>query len=234
MQQQAGSARKPLAPARPPVVSFVGRSNGGKTALLEGLVPILKGRGFALGVIKHSVQPIGADTARKDTSRLYEAGADRVALVSPVQIAVFERAKEETAPQAVIGRFFSDMDLVLTEGFKKAPFPKIEVARRALSTTLSCGPGDGLIAVVADFDPHVPVRRFDHNDLELVADFLEETVMSGAEASAWKVELRVDGKEIPVKEFVADVIAGVVRGVVEPLKGVPGDPALIEIAVRKG
>ena len=70
-----------------PIVSFVGRSNSGKTTLLERLIPLLQQRGYRVGVIKHTLrQNIETDIPGTDTRRMWDAGADHVAFVSADRI----------------------------------------------------------------------------------------------------------------------------------------------------
>jgi molybdopterin-guanine dinucleotide biosynthesis protein B len=217
----------------PPVVSVVGRSGSGKTTFLTGLIPALKARGHAVGTMKHHAHPSGVDQPGKDSYRHYEAGAERVALSGPGQTAYFERTDRERPPAEVVGRFFGGLDLVVTEGFKRGPFPKIEVARKAVGEALITEPEEGLIAVVADFDPGLSLPRFALDDFEGVAAFLEEQIMAPRDGSEWKTEITVDGKRVPAKAFVRDFVLGVVLGMVESLKGVPDDPTEVVIKVKK-
>ncbi len=134
---------------QPPAVSIVAKSNTGKTTLLEALLPILKSRGLQVGVLKHHSHQSSFDVPGKDTYRLAEAGADIVVGASPVQVAVFRRENGSGDLDAVLGSHFAGMDLVLIEGYKRGPYPKIEVHRAARSRDLICGL-DELLAVVSD------------------------------------------------------------------------------------
>lgn len=215
------------------VVSFVGRSGTGKTSLLERLLPVLKSRGRTVGTLKHHAHPRSVDTPGKDTHRHFQAGSDRVGLVSPSQIAYFERLESEESVGAVADRFFTGIDLVLTEGFKRGPFPKIEVARRETGTELITTPEEGLVAVVSDFPIDLDVPRIPLDDIESLADFLEDGFMNTIDSDAFKVRLLVDGKDVPIKEFVADFLAGSVFGMVKTLKNVPEKPKTLELTLRR-
>jgi molybdopterin-guanine dinucleotide biosynthesis protein B len=143
------------AAAPPPVVSFVGRSGTGKTTFLEQLLPALKKRGVTVGVLKHHAHPTPFDTPGKDTYRLAEAGAEVVVGASPVQTAVFIQEDGSRDLEGVIGRYLAGVDLVLTEGFQRADFTKIEMHRAARAAEeeeagqLLSDPG-ALLAVVSD------------------------------------------------------------------------------------
>jgi len=211
----------------------VGRSGSGKTRFLERLIPVLTARGHRVGALKHHAHEIEVDKPGKDTHRLLLAGAERVSLSGPGKNAYFEAFEGEKPAPEVVARFFGGLDLVITEGFKKGPFPKIEVARKAVSFELICRPEEGLIAVVSDFAPPTSVPRLPLEDPERVADFLEERIMFADQTSQWKLTLHVDGKEIPIKEFVRDVFINVSLGMVDTLKGVPEQPGKVEITLER-
>ncbi len=135
--------------ATPPVISIVGKSGTGKTTLLEKLLRQLKERDLRVGVLKHHHRPSSFDVPGKDTYRLAAAGADVVAGVSPVQVAVFRREDGSGDLDRVIADTFRGMDVVLTEGHKRGPYPKIEVQRAARSRELLCQT-DELMALVTD------------------------------------------------------------------------------------
>lgn len=166
----------------PPAVCFVGRSGSGKTSLIERLVPLLRGRGYAVGVVKQHAQPTLVDQEGKDTWRFEKVGANPVAIVSNVQTAVFFQEERPLPLDVVLLRFFSDVDVVLVEGFSHSDKPKIEVHRQARSDTLKCDP-NRLLAVVTDRTwESLPCRQFDWDQVEALADFLEETIIRQGDA----------------------------------------------------
>jgi molybdopterin-guanine dinucleotide biosynthesis protein MobB len=113
---------------RPAVVAFVGGHDSGKSTLLVDLVARLRSRGFSVGAVKHTSRDFDDDTPGKDSQRLGAAGADVWALVTPARSTVRRRAGESALPD-LLRRDFADCDLVLVEGFKSLPIPKIEVTR---------------------------------------------------------------------------------------------------------
>jgi molybdopterin-guanine dinucleotide biosynthesis protein B len=118
------------APA-PAVVAVVGASGTGKTSLLERLLPGLRARGLAVGAVKHASHGFEADRPGKDSQRLYEAGADAVALASAEQVATFARP-EPGGPHLhlVLAALPPGLDLVLVEGFSWEPIPRVVLASR--------------------------------------------------------------------------------------------------------
>ena len=108
----------------PPIIAVSGRSNSGKTLLLEHLVPRLQARGLRVGVIKDCHHAIEADRPGKDSDRLFQAGADVFVQGPNEALARFRPAR----PWAQwVRSLFEGHDLVLAEGFREAPVPRIEL-----------------------------------------------------------------------------------------------------------
>lgn len=161
-----------------PVISIVAKSGTGKTTLLEKLIAELKRRGYRVGALKHDAHRFDIDREGKDSWRLTQAGADTMVISSPAKMAMVKMNQDGYEPNVtdVIGAYFIDVDIVLTEGFKKNGFPKIEVNRKARSQALLCRGEEhdpALIAVASDatFDIDVPV--FDINDYKGISDLIE-------------------------------------------------------------
>lgn len=145
-----------------PVISVVGRSNSGKTTVLEGLIAELTRRGLRVGVLKHAGHGFEMDREGTDTWRHRRAGAAAVGIMSDDGVAVI-RALEGELPlaeaAALLGR---DLDVVLTEGFRQAPTRKLEVIRADLGGDVQTPPQQ-LLAVVADgaVETGAPVIAFE-------------------------------------------------------------------------
>lgn len=163
-------------PAPPPAVTFIARSGTGKTTLVEKVIRELVRRGWTIGALKHDAHRFEIDVEGKDTWRMTEAGATVTAICSPAKQAVIRRCELEPAVEELIAREFLGVDLVITEGFKHSPLPKIEVHRTALGTPLlSRGEhhDPALLAVVSDEPLALDVPCFDLNDPWKLVDFLE-------------------------------------------------------------
>jgi molybdopterin-guanine dinucleotide biosynthesis protein MobB len=161
-------------------VSFVAKSGTGKTTLLEKVIVSLKARGYKVGVIKHDAHRFDIDHPGKDSHRLTAAGADTMLISSPEKLALVKRHREAPAIEELIETYFSDVDIVLTEGFKKSGMPKIEVNRQERSATLLCRgevTDPTLIAVASDAPLELDVPVLGLNDPEAVADFIEKTFL---------------------------------------------------------
>jgi len=155
-----------------PVVSVVGKSNTGKTTFLEKLIAELKKRGYKVAIVKHNIHDFEIDHPGKDTYRHAQAGADAVVIASPHKVAMVKRLDEELSVHEVINMLGSVYDLVLTEGYKRGPFPKIEVSRKEVSNELISEEGE-LVAVVTDNTFAIDRPHFGLDDAKGVADFLE-------------------------------------------------------------
>ena len=112
-------------------VSFIGHHDSGKTRLLTRLVPLLSERGFRVGSVKHAPHLETFEARESDSSQHRAAGVERLLLVGETSSALYWENDPEDAIAETIHRLFSGLDLVLVEGFKHGPFPKIEVYRRS-------------------------------------------------------------------------------------------------------
>lgn len=155
----------------PLVVSIVAKSNTGKTTLIEGLLPELKKLGLRVGVLKHHHFLSSFDVPGKDTHRMAEAGADIVVGASPVQVAVFRRQDGTGSLGTLVAEYFGEMDLVLIEGYKRGPYPKIEVHRAARSEELICHEEE-LLALASDRPWPMSVPQFSLANTSGLAAFL--------------------------------------------------------------
>lgn len=162
-------------------VSFVAKSGTGKTTLLEKVIAELKGRGYRVGAIKHDAHRFDIDHPGKDSHRLTAAGADTMLISSPEKLALVKRHEASPPIGELIAAYFGDVDIVLTEGFKKSDLPKIEVHRKERSATLICRGEENdpsLIAVASDERLALDVPVFDLNDAAGIAAFLVDKFLS--------------------------------------------------------
>ena len=112
------------------MISVIGRKNAGKTTLLVALAAELDRRKFRVMTIKHGTHKADLDQRGKDTWRHWHEGkAERVLLEAPGERVLFERTSQESDPISLARRYHEGADIILVEGFKRAPLPKIEVYR---------------------------------------------------------------------------------------------------------
>ena len=159
-----------------PIISVCGRSKVGKTTFLGKLIAELVSRGYRIGVIKHSVHAFALSESGRDTWKHVQAGAQAVAFASHTELALTRRLDRELDIDEIAATL-GDVDLILTEGYKRAHKPKIEISRSERGTTLVCRENE-TIAVVSDHPIDLDVPRFDLDDAPGVATFLEKRYLS--------------------------------------------------------
>jgi molybdopterin-guanine dinucleotide biosynthesis protein MobB len=154
----------------PPFVAIVGRSQSGKTTLIEKLIPEIRKRGLRVGTIKHTHHDFDIDRPGKDSARHQEAGADTVILAAPAKIAIIRNDPPEDLNGLMV--YFTDMDLVIAEGYKKAARPKIEVVRAARDPRPICRNDPYLMGFITDVRLDAVQPQFGLEEIERLADFL--------------------------------------------------------------
>ncbi len=165
-----------------PVISIVGKSGVGKTTLMEKLIPELKRRGYRVATVKHDTHGFEIDHPGKDTWRHAQAGSDHVVIASPNRIAHIQRLERElTLPEIVAT--IHDADIVLTEGYKRGPAPKIEVSRAERSRELLCT-REELVAIATDQPYDLDVPQFGLDDVVGLADLIEEKFLRPKQQTA--------------------------------------------------
>jgi molybdopterin-guanine dinucleotide biosynthesis protein B len=212
------------------VLSVVGKSKVGKTTFLEKLIPEIKRRGYTVGTLKHDAHDhFDIDHEGKDTWRHREAGAQTVAISSPSRFALTKTTETELDIDTIIVAYFSEEDLVLTEGYKGGNKAKIEICRKDLQSEPLCSKEDRLLAVVSDFTISLDVPQFSLEDISGIADFIEDRLLS--KKTAPRVVLRLDGKKLPMKSFVQEFVMGGIMGMIATLRGFK-EPRKVDISIR--
>ncbi|BDU78786.1 molybdopterin-guanine dinucleotide biosynthesis protein B [Mesoterricola sediminis] len=156
------------------IMGIVGWSGSGKTSLVTALLPVLRRRGLQVSTMKHTHHRFDLDTEGKDSWKHREAGASEVLVVAAHRWVLMHENREAPEPsiESLIERM-TPVDLLLIEGFKTHPHPKIEVHRRSEGKPLLVGGDPHIVAVASDEAlPDLPVPRLDLDDPEAVADFI--------------------------------------------------------------
>jgi molybdopterin-guanine dinucleotide biosynthesis protein B len=168
---------------KPPVISIVStKSNTGKTTLIEGLIKIFKDRNYSVGVLKHDAHKFDIDKEGKDSYRFSMAGAENVIISSSEKVAMIQKIEKEKEIGELI-YLFKDMDIVLTEGFKKNNYPKIEVHRKEVDDKMLYQDlqvdKDSFIAIASNELLNIKIPVLDLNNINLIADFIENKFLKG-------------------------------------------------------
>ena len=151
-----------------PIVSFVAYSGTGKTTFLERLIPKLKARGLKIAIVKHDGHRFEIDHEGKDSDRFTKAGADVTGLISSEKAVLMEN--RQTDPEEFLKKI-DGVDLILTEGFKQGPWPKIMLHRKGSGKPMPLLPEECL-AVISDVEILDCENVFTLEEIEKTADFL--------------------------------------------------------------
>ena len=156
-----------------PIFGFAGWSGSGKTTLIEKLIPRFVGAGLRVALIKHAHHAFDVDQPGKDSYRHRHAGASEVLVTSSRRWVLMHelRGAQEPSFEEQIKRL-SPCDLVLVEGFKHAPIPKLEVWRAATGEPLLHPNDPHIVAIASDAGVETPLPRLDLNDDAAVARFI--------------------------------------------------------------
>lgn len=136
------------------VLGIAGYSGAGKTTLLEKLIPLLRAEGVSVSLVKHAHCSFDIDRPGKDSDRFRKAGAGEVLVASDARWALMHENEAEQAPklQELLERL-SPCDLVLVEGWKRDPIPKIEVHRAQNGKPWLYPEDANILAVASDVPP---------------------------------------------------------------------------------
>jgi molybdopterin-guanine dinucleotide biosynthesis protein MobB len=162
-----------------PLLGFSAFSGTGKTTLLKRLLPLLRANGVRIGVVKHAHHRFDIDHPNKDSYELRKAGAEQMLIASRRRMAWITEFSEDHGEPALEETLEAldptSLDLVLVEGFKRDPFPKIELHRPSLGRPLLYPNDPDIIAVATDDTlPARPdnLRLLDLNNIEEIAGFV--------------------------------------------------------------
>jgi len=162
------------------IIGLAGWSGSGKTTLVTNVIPVLVKRGLKVATVKHAHHEFDTDQPGKDSWLHRQAGASEVAIVSSRRWAiVHELGQESEPPLGDILAKLSPVDLVIVEGFKRHPHPKLEVYRAVVGKPLLHPDDDCIVAIATDAplpQAQVPVLMLD--DIESIANVLQAEALS--------------------------------------------------------
>jgi len=212
----------------PLVISIVGKSKSGKTAVIEELIGELRSRGYRVVTIKHAHCGMTFDEPGKDSWRHIQAGSEATAIVSPDRIVLIKPVAQELTLDQVARLFGEDYDIILAEGFKQSDAPKVEVHRREVGPPFSRI--KKLIAIVTDEPLETEARQFSWQDIKGLADLLEEGFIKPQRE---RVSLYINNIPVVLTTFPKQVITNVILAIASGLKGV-GEVRSLELFLRRG
>ncbi len=165
-----------------PVLGFAAWSGTGKTTLLTRIIPLLKARGYRLGIIKHVHHAFDIDKPGKDSYKLRKSGACQIIAASKSRLAYIREMEDQMdEPQlvdALSTLYTDDLDLILVEGYKHETLPKIELSRSEINRP-PLFPHDSDIFAVACDQPErmdAPIDVLDINNPQQITDYIIDWV----------------------------------------------------------
>ena len=109
------------------IISIAGKQNAGKTTLIKDLIPKLKEHGYRVGTLKYNIRKFDIDHEGKDTYKYSSSGADSVAISTLSEFVVMKKTAKPLTLQEIIEAHFSDVDVVLVEGYREDDYPRIRI-----------------------------------------------------------------------------------------------------------
>ena len=152
------------------VIGVAGWSGAGKTTLVAKLIPALVARGLAVSTIKHAHHAFDIDQPGKDSWVHRQAGAREVLVASGARWALMHELRDAPEPSLpdLLGRL-TPCDLVLVEGFKRDPIPKIEVHREANGKSFLFPDDPAIVALASDAEAaSAPIACVHLDDVEAI------------------------------------------------------------------
>jgi molybdopterin-guanine dinucleotide biosynthesis protein MobB len=162
-------------PAFPPLLGFCARSGTGKTTLLRRLLPLLRQEGLRVGVVKHAHHSFDIDLPGKDSYELRAAGAEQILVASRERVALIreiDSAREPALEEMLSCLDTRNLDLVLVEGYKQSPIPKIELHRGELGQPLLHPHTPNVVALATDRPLAVDLPQLDLDDPGEIMTFI--------------------------------------------------------------
>jgi len=199
----------------PHIVAIVGKSNSGKTTLMEKLIAELSSRGYKVATIKHAPQESSFDEPGKDSWRHTQAGSKAAIISSRDKLVLIKPLKSEATMEEIAYLLGEEYDIILAEGYSQGETPKIEVHRKEAGPLLP--KARKLIAIATDEPLDIKTRQFTLDDSKSIADLLEKGFIRPKRE---RISLYVNHAPIVLTLFPKQIITNILIALVSSLKGV--------------
>lgn|GEM_PF-655839 len=158
---------------KPVVISFVGRSNSGKTTLIEKIISQYSKRGFLVAVVKSTNHRLSLTDEQKDTAKFLAGGAKGSIITDGSHCILEAKVEKENDPEVLVSQYFSHMDLVIVEGFKKSFLPKVEVIGDSSEKPLFEDGIKDIQFIITDKIYKTDLESYNRNDVDGIINALE-------------------------------------------------------------
>jgi molybdopterin-guanine dinucleotide biosynthesis protein MobB len=207
------------------MIGIVGWKDAGKTPVVERLAAHITAKGYTVGTVKHVHEGVSLQPEAADSVRHLEAGAATTVALGAGTTVVLTSGGGDL--DEAIARYLLDCDYVIVEGFKQAPIPKIAVVSGEEGVPPDLA---GVVAVVGGGQPPGDQPSFAFDEIEKLGDFLfEQQILT---EPAGRATLLIDGKPVPINEFVQSSLAGMIRGYISSLKDIDTPATTIHLHLK--
>ncbi len=165
-----------------PIIGLCAYSGSGKTTLLEKLIPLLNQHGYRVAVIKHAHHSFDIDYPEKDSYKIRKSGAQQILISSQNRWALIHENTsnhQELSLQNALAQLVVDnIDLVIVEGYKSEPIPKIEIHRPSLGKPLISANDEDVVAIATDAGNLIESKlpKLELNDPKQIAEFIDQYI----------------------------------------------------------
>ena len=198
-----------------PIVAIVGKSESGKTTMMEKLIAELKSRGYRVATVKHAPQESSFDEAGKDSWRHTRAGSEAAVVSTTDKLILIKPTRAEPTMEQIARLLGEEYDIILAEGFSQGDAPKIEVHRKQAGPPLA--KVRKLVAIATDEPLDTKARQFSLDDTKGLADLLEKGFI---QPNKERLSLYANHTPIVLTVFPKQIITNILVALASSLKGV--------------
>ncbi|MDB4238942.1 molybdenum cofactor guanylyltransferase MobA [Alphaproteobacteria bacterium] len=162
----------------PPFFGLAGWSGSGKTTLCTKLIENFTKIGIKVGTLKHAHHKFELDKPGKDSFNLRKAGSRPMIISSKERFALIQEndENEEKSLFQMLEMFAKDpihkCDLIIVEGFKNEPIPKIEVYRKIIGKPELYKEDKNIFAIATDTKINSSIPILDLNKVNSISDYI--------------------------------------------------------------
>jgi molybdopterin-guanine dinucleotide biosynthesis adapter protein len=212
-----------------PIISVVGLVKSGKTTFIEALVRELSRRKYRVGTLKHTSHSFEMDSEGKDSYRLKQSGSIVGGVFTDDSIGIVRDLDDSQDLDRIIADVYSDMDLVIIEGYKLGKYPRIIVLKENdLESETKPYRDEEIIAVVGEGEADTGLNYYGKYEVKKIAELLELEFIKPY--SIQEIDLYINNKPVLLNEFVQKTVKNIINAIIDSLKGI--DKKIEEIDLR--